>query len=88
MLGSRTERLCSSPSEWLNSHRLEKIKLVLNDSKNILITSGVIKDVLRHWILREIFNDMVQSGLYNAEESLGESEILVLRSDDENKGAF
>ena len=58
---------------------------MLNDSKNILITSGVIKDVLRHWILREIFNDMVQSGLYNAEESLGESEILALRSDDEKK---
>ena len=40
---------------------------------------------MRHWILREIFNDMVQSCLYNADASLGEPEMLALRSDDEKK---
>ena len=88
VLGSKTEKdLCSSPSEWLNSHRLEKIKFTLANSKNILITSGVIKDVVRHWMLREIFNDMVKSGLYNADASLGEPEIemVALRSDDDKK---
>ena len=44
-----------------------------------------LMDIVERDLSEQFGSDMVQSGLYNAEESLGESEILALRSDDEKK---